>query len=98
MEIARTYNSAGACCKQLRRLSRNGPIEVRKAAMDYRNRFVVKPGQKIKLKEFDPDFKAHHQTHEEAARDLERYRKKLSQMQILLWAEKKHAILIVLQG
>jgi PPK2 family polyphosphate:nucleotide phosphotransferase len=66
--------------------------------MDYRDRFIIKPGQKIRLADVDPAFKAHHETHESAAQELEQYRQKLAHMQALLYAEKKHAVLIVLQA
>ena len=59
---------------------------------------IVKPGQKFSLKDVDPAFKDRHETHESAAPELERYRQKLGQMQALLYAEKKHSVLIVLQA
>jgi len=49
-------------------------------------------------KDIDPAYKGHHETHETAAAELEHYRQKLGQMQTLLYAERKHGILIVLQA
>ncbi|MGH6822493.1 MAG: polyphosphate kinase 2 family protein [Methylocella sp.] len=66
--------------------------------MDYRKMLIVNPGQKLRLKDIDPAFKGRHETHESAAQELEKYRQKLAQLQALMYAEKKHAILIVLQG
>jgi PPK2 family polyphosphate:nucleotide phosphotransferase len=66
--------------------------------MDYRKQFLVEPGQKLRLKHLDPAFKGHHETHETAAPELEHYREKLAQQQSLMYAEKKHALLIVLQA
>lgn len=66
--------------------------------MDYRKRMNVNPGQKLRLKNVDPAFKGRHETHESAAQELERYRQKLGQLQALLYAEKKHSMLIVLQA
>jgi PPK2 family polyphosphate:nucleotide phosphotransferase len=66
--------------------------------MDYRKQMIVKPGKKVNLKDLDPAFKGRHETHESAAQELERYRQKLGQLQALLYAEKKHSILIVLQA
>jgi PPK2 family polyphosphate:nucleotide phosphotransferase len=66
--------------------------------MDYRKQMIVNPGQKLRLKDVDPAFKGHQETHEAAAQELERYRQKLGQMQALLYAEKKHSVLIVLQA
>jgi PPK2 family polyphosphate:nucleotide phosphotransferase len=66
--------------------------------MDYRKQMIVKPGQKLGLKDVDPSFKDRHETHGSAAEELERYRQKLGQLQALLYAEKKHSVLIVLQA
>jgi len=66
--------------------------------VDYRSRLIVKPGEKLLLKDADPAFKGHHETQEAAAPELEQYRQKLFRLQGLLYAEKKHSILIVLQG
>jgi PPK2 family polyphosphate:nucleotide phosphotransferase len=66
--------------------------------MDYRKQMIVNPGQKLRLKDVDPAFKGRHETHESAAQELERYRQKLGQLQALLYAEKKHSVLIVLQA
>ncbi len=66
--------------------------------MDYRKQMFVNPGQKLRLKDVDPAFKGGHETHELAAQELERYQQKLGQLQALLYAEKKHSVLIVLQA
>jgi PPK2 family polyphosphate:nucleotide phosphotransferase len=66
--------------------------------MDYRKQMIVNPDQKFRLKDVDPAFKGRHETHESAAQELERYRQKLGQLQALLYAEKKHSVLIVLQA
>ncbi|MGH6810899.1 MAG: polyphosphate kinase 2 family protein [Methylocella sp.] len=66
--------------------------------MNYRDRYLVSPGQKPGLKDVDPAFKDRHDTHQSATRELERYRQKLVQLQALLYAEKKHSVLIVLQA
>ncbi|HUI20030.1 MAG TPA: polyphosphate kinase 2 family protein [Methylocella sp.] len=66
--------------------------------MDYRKQFLVEPDQKFRLSQVDPAFKGHHESHQAAADELERYHRKLGQMQALLYAEKHHAILIVLQA
>ncbi|MGA9216876.1 MAG: polyphosphate kinase 2 family protein, partial [Methylocella sp.] len=66
--------------------------------MDYRKQMLVNPGQKLGLKDVDPAFKGRHETHKSAAQELESYRQKLGQLQALLYAEKKHSVLIVLQA
>ena len=66
--------------------------------MDYRKAFVVEPGTRLRLADRDPAFKAQHESHEMAAAELEHYRQKLARQQSLMYAEKRHALLIVLQA
>jgi PPK2 family polyphosphate:nucleotide phosphotransferase len=66
--------------------------------MDYRKEFVVAHGQKLRLADLDPAYKGSYESHETAAPEMERYRQKLGQMQTLLYAGRKHSILIVLQA
>ncbi len=66
--------------------------------MDYRKEFIVEPGQKLRLADVDPAYKGSHETHETAAPELEHYRQKLGHQQTLLYAEKEHSVLIILQA
>ena len=66
--------------------------------MDYRKEFEVKPGTKVKLSRIDPRYKGKHVDEKTAQADLEQYRANLSKQQNLLYAEKKHSLLIVLQA
>lgn len=66
--------------------------------MDYRKPFFVEPGQKLKLKDFDPNSTEGCDSKEAAAGGLDAYGQALAHQQKLLYAEKKHALLIVLQG
>ena len=66
--------------------------------MNYFNRFKVEPGSRVKLKDIDPRFKGHHANHKEAAEEIEQDRKKLCQMQELLYADRRCSLLICLQG
>ena len=66
--------------------------------LDYRKKLIVEPGSKIKLKDSDPAFHGRHESHEAAAADLQKHVARLTLLQYLLYAEKKHALLIVLQG
>ena len=43
--------------------------------MKYVNRFGVAPGSKVKLKDIDPGFKDHHESHKDAAEEIEQDRK-----------------------
>ncbi|HTV33038.1 MAG TPA: polyphosphate kinase 2 family protein [Methylocella sp.] len=66
--------------------------------MDFRETLMVKPEQKFRLKALDPDFSGNLQSQEAAAPEIERHWQKLTKLQTLLYAERKHAVLIVLQG
>ena len=53
--------------------------------MNYINRFRVKPGSNVKLKDIDPAFKDHnHEKHKDATKEVERDLKKLRDLQELL--------------
>ena len=66
--------------------------------MDYRKKFRVKPGEKLRLGKIDPSFTGEHQSDAMAREATEHSRAKLAQMQNLLYAEHRHSILIVLQA
>jgi PPK2 family polyphosphate:nucleotide phosphotransferase len=64
----------------------------------YLNRFRVHPGHKVRLKDIDPGFKDHHESHKKAAEEMERDREKLRALQALLYADGRRSLLICLQG
>jgi PPK2 family polyphosphate:nucleotide phosphotransferase len=64
--------------------------------MDSR-KLIVKPGRRARISDRDPD-ETFGFTKEKAARELEKHQARLSEMQELLYACKKHALLIVLQA
>ena len=66
--------------------------------MDYRKRFLVEPGSKLKLDKISPAYAEKHISEAQAKADTEEYCAKLTQSQYLLYAEKQHSLLIVLQG
>lgn len=66
--------------------------------MDYRKEFLVEPGSTVKLGKFDPGYKGNRHSREEANPEIEKHREQLCDLQHLLYAEKKHALLIVLQA
>ncbi len=65
---------------------------------DYAEEMLVKPGARVKLKEFDAGFHGKHESHEKALPVIQAHMQKMDQLQYLLYAEKKHSLLIVLQG
>ncbi len=66
--------------------------------MDYRKEFRVEPDAKIKLKKLDPAYTGKHEALDEAKKETEAYTQRLFGQQILLYAEHKHSILVVLQA
>jgi len=66
--------------------------------MDYRRAFLVKPGSKVKLDKLDPGYTGKHVSEQKAKAEIEKYRAKLCRQQLLMYAEKKHSLLIVLQA
>jgi PPK2 family polyphosphate:nucleotide phosphotransferase len=61
-------------------------------------RFRVKPGAKLKLKDIDPGFTDRHDSHKDAAEEIEHYQQRLRALQDLLYAERRHSVLICLQA
>ena len=66
--------------------------------MDYRKRFRVKPGHKVRLNKIDPAYSGEHKSEESAKEETGRSIKTLARQQALLYAENKHSILVVLQA
>ncbi len=66
--------------------------------MNYLQRFKVPAGKKLHLKDIDPSFKDGHENHESAAEEIASIQKKLRELQDLLYAERKHSLLICLQA
>ena len=66
--------------------------------MDYRKNLIVEPGSRIRLSSVDASFHGKHETHEAALDDLQKQIARLTHLQYLLYAEKRRALLVVLQG
>ena len=66
--------------------------------MDYSEIFRVKPGSKVKLGKIDPNFTAKHENKAAAQEELDKYTRKLRELQYLLYAEGKRSLLICLQA
>jgi PPK2 family polyphosphate:nucleotide phosphotransferase len=62
-----------------------------------RDKLMVKPGAKIKLGDWDPDDTSGYKK-DKALQELQKYQTRLGDLQELLYAEKNHALLIVLQA
>src|SRR5690348_10544838 len=59
---------------------------------------LIKPGTKVSLKDYDPADTGDFKSAEEADEVLQKYLTELEHLQNLLYAEDRHALLIVLQG
>ncbi len=60
--------------------------------------YLVKPDSKIKLSDYDPSDTGKLKSKSRAEAILDKHRKRLFEMQQLLYAEASHALLVVLQG
>jgi PPK2 family polyphosphate:nucleotide phosphotransferase len=65
---------------------------------DFPEKFIVKPGTKINLGEIDPGYHYRFESREAALPETRFLLWKLDQLQYLMHAEKKHSLLIVVQG
>jgi PPK2 family polyphosphate:nucleotide phosphotransferase len=65
---------------------------------NYLKKLAVEPGSKVRLKNLDPGYHGKHESHKSALPEIQQYLQKMEQLQYLMYAEKKHSLLIVLQG
>ncbi len=61
-------------------------------------RFIVAPGNRIRLESLEPDYTAHYKKKGQAKAPLKKLKKELQKLQELLYAENQRALLIILQG
>ncbi len=66
--------------------------------MNFVDRFKIPAGSKVRLQDFDPSFKGDHKAHKAAAEETDRQQQKLRALQDLLFAERRHSLLICLQS
>lgn len=66
--------------------------------MNYRKKFIVAPGEKLRLSKIDTSYSGKHETHETAAEDTARDVARMDRLQYLLYADASRSVLIVLQG
>jgi PPK2 family polyphosphate:nucleotide phosphotransferase len=71
---------------------------IRRNIMNYSDRFRVKPGSTVRLDKIDAAFKDKHEDQTLALDEIERYKKRLRELQYLLYAEGKRSLLIILQA
>jgi PPK2 family polyphosphate:nucleotide phosphotransferase len=66
--------------------------------MDYRKKFLVEPGAKVRLSKIDPAFKDKHESHDSAKSEIEKHVERLSKLQYLLYSDGNQSLLIILQA
>jgi PPK2 family polyphosphate:nucleotide phosphotransferase len=66
--------------------------------MDYRKKFTVEPGAKVRLSKIDPSYAGKHETHETAAAEISAHLERMDKLQYLLYADGSQSLLVVLQA
>jgi PPK2 family polyphosphate:nucleotide phosphotransferase len=64
----------------------------------FRKQFIVQPGAEVRLAGIDPGYHCAYESREMAQPEIRSLLHKLDQLQYMLYAEKKHSLLIVFQG
>jgi PPK2 family polyphosphate:nucleotide phosphotransferase len=60
--------------------------------------FLIKPGSRVRLKDFDPAYTDKHETKHAALETVEKLRQRIDDLQFRLYAEHKQSLLICLQA
>ena len=66
--------------------------------MDYRKKFVVEPGAKVRLSKIDASYVGKHETHEKALSKIQTHIERMDKLQYLLYADGNQSLLVVLQA
>jgi len=66
--------------------------------MDYRKKFLVEPGAKLRLASIDPSYTGKHASHEDAMPQIQKHVARMDALQYLLYADAKQSLLVVLQA
>ncbi|HEY2106617.1 MAG TPA: polyphosphate kinase 2 family protein [Candidatus Binataceae bacterium] len=66
--------------------------------MDYRKRFLVEPGARVRLGKIDPAFKGKHESHKAAMPLIDKHVERMAKLQYLLYADGNQSLLVVLQA
>jgi PPK2 family polyphosphate:nucleotide phosphotransferase len=66
--------------------------------MTFLDQFRVKPGARVRLADIEPSFKGRHESQEAAAAEIEQCRRRLAELQEMLYVERRRSLLICLQG
>jgi PPK2 family polyphosphate:nucleotide phosphotransferase len=66
--------------------------------MDYRKKFAVEPGKKVRLSRIDPSYTGRHETHDKALPEIQKNVERMDRLQYLLYADGSQSLLVVLQA
>ena len=66
--------------------------------MDYREKFMVEPGAKVRLSKIDPSYAGKRESHEEASPEILKHVQRMDKLQYLLYADGNRSLLVVLQA
>ena len=66
--------------------------------MDYRKKFLVEPGAKVRLSKIDASYTGKHETHERALPEIQAHVERMAKLQYLLYADGNQSLLVVLQA
>ena len=66
--------------------------------MSFSNEFRIKTGSKVNLGKIDPGYHDDYESEGAVASELKKYSQRLTELQAVMYAENKHALLIVLQA
>lgn len=66
--------------------------------MDFRKKFMVEPGSKVRLSKIDASYTGGHESHEKALPEIEKHVQRMDKLQYLLYADGNQSLLVVLQA
>ncbi len=66
--------------------------------MDYRTKFIVEPGSRVKLRKIDPAFKNKYESQDAALPEIQNHVARIGKLQYLLYADGNQSLLVVLQA
>src|SRR6516165_10355086 len=66
--------------------------------MDYRSKFIVAPGAKVRFSKIDASYTGKHETHEAALPEIQKHVERMDKLQYLLYADGSQSLLVVLQA
>jgi len=66
--------------------------------MNYRKKFLVEPGAKVRLSKIDGSYVGKHETHDRALSKIQAHTERMDKLQYLLYADGSQSLLVVVQA